>query len=105
MRVRGHLSREAIAGVVRKHLREIQYCYEKNLLLNSKLAGKLIMEWTIATSGSVTTVKNKLNTMNSPAVAMCISGKIKGWKFPRPKGGIVVVSYPFIFIANDFNAF
>jgi len=102
MRVRGHLSREAIAKVVRKHLREIQYCYEKNLLLNSKLAGKLIMEWTITISGSVSVVKTKSNTMATPAVAMCISAKIKRWKFPRPKGGIVVVSYPFIFNSIGF---
>jgi hypothetical protein len=102
MRVRGHLSREAIAAVVRKHLRQIQYCYEKNLMLNPKLAGKLIMEWTITTSGSVSVVKTKSNTMQTPAVAMCVSAKIKGWKFPRPKGGIVVVSYPFIFNSIGF---
>jgi predicted component of type VI protein secretion system len=102
MRVRGHLSRDAIAKVVRKHLREIQYCYEKNLMLNSKLAGKLIMEWTITISGSVSVVKTKSNTMATPAVAMCVSAKIKGWKFPKPKGGIVVVSYPFIFNSIGF---
>ena len=85
MRVRGHLSREAIAKVVRKHLRDIQYCYEKNLLLNSKLAGKLIMEWTITIAGSVSVVKTKSNTMQSPAVAMCVSAKIKGWKNVMPE--------------------
>ncbi len=102
MRVRGHLSREAIAKVVRKHLREIQYCYERNLLLSPNLQGKVVMEWTIATSGSVSVVKTKNNTMASPAVAMCISAKIKGWKFPKPKGGIVIVSYPFIFNSIGF---
>ncbi|HUU03928.1 MAG TPA: AgmX/PglI C-terminal domain-containing protein [Myxococcota bacterium] len=102
MRVRGHLSREEIAKVVRQHLREIQYCYERNLLLSPNLQGKVVMEWTIATSGSVSVVKTKNNTMASPAVAMCISAKIKGWKFPKPKGGIVVVSYPFIFNSIGF---
>jgi len=102
MRVRGHLSREAVARVVRKHLREIQYCYEKNLLLSPKLAGKLIMEWTINLAGSVSVVKTKHNSMRSPAVAMCISAKIKSWKFPKPKGGVVVVSYPFIFNSIGF---
>ncbi len=102
MRVRGTLSREAIAKVVRKHLRQIQYCYEKNLLLNPKLAGKLMMEWTISTSGSVSVVKTKINSMATPAVAMCVSANIKKWKFPKPKGGIVVVSYPFIFNSIGF---
>ncbi|MBW1871860.1 MAG: AgmX/PglI C-terminal domain-containing protein [Deltaproteobacteria bacterium] len=102
MKVRGHLSREAIAKVVRKHLRQIQYCYEKNLLLSPNLSGKVIMEWTISKSGSVSIVKTKKNTMASPAVAMCISAKIKGWKFPKPKGGIVIVAYPFIFNSIGF---
>jgi predicted component of type VI protein secretion system len=102
MRVRGHLSRDAVARVVKKHLRQIQYCYEKNLLLSPKLAGKLIMEWTINMAGSVSVVKTKHNSMKSPAVAMCISAKIKGWKFPKPKGGVVVVSYPFIFNSIGF---
>lgn len=102
MRKRGSLSREAIARVVRRHLKQIQYCYEKSLMLNPKLAGKVIMEWTINTSGKVTVVKTKRNTMASPAVAMCISANIKKWKFPKPKGGIVVVSYPFIFNSIGF---
>ncbi len=102
MRVRGTLSREAIAKVVRKHLKQIQYCYERNLLLNPKLSGKLQMEWTISTSGSVSVVKTKQNTMATPAVAMCVSANIKKWKFPKPKGGIVVVTYPFIFNSIGF---
>jgi pSer/pThr/pTyr-binding forkhead associated (FHA) protein len=102
MRVRGTLSREAIAKVVRKHLKEIQYCYERNLMLNPKLSGKLVMEWTISTSGSVSVVKTKTNTMATPAVAMCVASNIKRWIFPKPKGGIVVVSYPFIFNSIGF---
>ena len=98
----GTLSREAIAKVVRKHLREVQACYEKNLLLNPKLKGKLMMEWTISTTGSVSVVKAKVNTMATPAVAMCVQARIKRWKFPQPKGGTVVVTYPFIFNAVGF---
>ncbi|MBW2703480.1 MAG: AgmX/PglI C-terminal domain-containing protein [Deltaproteobacteria bacterium] len=98
----GSLSRAAIAKVVRKHLRQIQACYEKNLLLNPKLKGKLMMEWVISTSGSVSVVKAKVNTMATPAVAMCVQARIKRWKFPKPKGGTVVVTYPFIFNAVGF---
>ncbi|HOX45699.1 MAG TPA: AgmX/PglI C-terminal domain-containing protein [Myxococcota bacterium] len=102
MKVRGSLSKEAIAAVVKKHLAEIQYCYEKNLLLNPNLSGKVIMEWTIALNGSVSLVKTGQNTMNTPAVAMCISAKIKSWKFPEPKGGTVEVTYPFMFNTVGF---
>jgi hypothetical protein len=95
--VRGQLSREEIQKVVAQHLREIQYCYEKNLLLNPNLTGKVIMEWTIALSGAVSIVKTATSTMQTPAVAMCISASISKWMFPAPRGGTVVVTYPFIF--------
>ncbi len=102
MKVQGFLNREEIAKVVNQHLREIQYCYEKNLLLNPSLAGKVIMEWTITTAGSVSVVKTAFNSLQSADVAMCVSAKIKEWRFPLPKGGIVVVSYPFIFNSVGF---
>ena len=47
-------------------------------------------------------VKTKQNTLATPAVAMCISAKIKSWTFPQPKGGVVVVTYPFIFNTVGF---
>jgi hypothetical protein len=36
--------------------------------------------------------------MNNPAVESCINGRFMRFQFPEPKGGgIVIVSYPFIF--------
>jgi len=102
IKVRGSLSREAIAAVVQQHLKEIQYCYEKNLMLNSKLAGKVIMEWEIAVSGSVTSIKTQMNTMQTAAVATCVGNLIRTWKFPKPQGGTVEVSYPFNFSPVGF---
>jgi pSer/pThr/pTyr-binding forkhead associated (FHA) protein len=95
---KGHLTKEEIARVVKLHLREIQYCYEKNLLRNNKLKGKLIMEWTIVSTGKVSLVKTRFNSMRSVKVARCVSKNIKKWLFPLPRGGgIVEVEYPFLF--------
>jgi len=36
--------------------------------------------------------------MGSPAVEQCINGRFLRFQFPQPKGGgIVIVSYPFLF--------
>lgn len=101
---KGHLTKEEIAWVVKLHLREIQYCYEKNLLRNSKLKGKLIMEWTIVSTGKVSLVKTRFNSMHSAKVARCVSKNIKNWLFPRPRGGgLVEVEYPFLFEQVGFE--
>jgi pSer/pThr/pTyr-binding forkhead associated (FHA) protein len=101
---KGHLTKEEIARVVKQHLREIQYCYEKNLLRNNKLKGKMIMEWTIVSTGRVSLVKTSFNSMRSPKVARCVSKSIKKMKFPLPRGGgIVEVEYPFLFEQVGFE--
>jgi len=41
------------------------------------------------------------STMKNKAVEDCIASRVKRFKFPAPKGGgIVEVSYPFIFKAS-----
>ena len=58
----------------------------------------LIASVTIEKDGSVSTSSVKKTTMNNKPVENCIAAKIKGWTFPKPKGGgQVLVSYPFLF--------
>lgn len=104
MDIHGNLSREAIIQVLRGELRGIQHCYDKHLQRQPELAGKLIMQWTISPSGRVAVVKTKHNTMQTPAVAMCLSSIIRKWKFPRPESGNVVVSYPLVFNSVGFDS-
>lgn len=94
----GTLSREEIQKVVRSLIGKIQYCYEKQLRTNSGLAGKVVLEWTIKTSGRVGVVKTgRGTTLKSSAAISCMQKKLKGAQFPKPKGGSVIVTYPFIF--------
>ncbi len=40
--------------------------------------------------------------MGNPNVERCIASRIEAWRFPSPAGGgIVEVSYPFVFRAAD----
>jgi hypothetical protein len=99
---KGSISREEVARVINQHLGEVQYCYERALLKSPGLKGKLVLEWTIKEDGSVGAVKQKLATLKSSDVSTCIIGKLKRWTFPKPRGGVVVVSYPFIFSSVGF---
>jgi hypothetical protein len=102
LKAQGSISREAVAGVINSHLREVQYCYERALLQNPGLKGKLVLEWTVKLDGAVGKARQKMSTLQSPEVAGCIISSLKRWQFPRPTGGAVVISYPFIFSSVGF---
>ena len=99
---KGSISREEVARVINRHLKEVQFCYEKALIKDPGLRGKLVLEWTIKSSGSVGRVKQKTSTLKSARVASCIISSLKRWRFPKPRGGVVIVSYPFIFSSVGF---
>lgn len=96
--IMGSLDKELIRRVIEQHKAQIRYCYEKELVRNPGLFGKLGMVWTIQGDGTVRDVSVKQTTMNDPNVERCIAGKIRTWQFPKPKGGgIIIVNYPFVF--------
>jgi hypothetical protein len=95
--VQGTIDREAVLRVVNGHLQEVRACYERALLKEPGLAGKVALEWTINTSGSVVTARTKNSSLRNGAVEGCILSSLKTWRFPPAKGGVVVISYPFIF--------
>ena len=94
----GGLDKSVIARIVRAHLGQIKQCYERQLLVDPNLFGKVVAKWTIGSDGKVVLSGIKKSTMGHRAVENCVVGKIRHWKFPKPKGGgKVIVSYPFLF--------
>ena len=97
-RIVGSLPKEVIRRVVRRNLSQVRYCYERELMKNPRLVGKLTIKWVVAADGTVARASVMDSQLNNPAVERCMTQKIKRWRFPKPKGGgIVVVKYPFIF--------
>jgi hypothetical protein len=96
-KVKGSLSMAEVSRVVNSHTHALQACYERALMGNPSLSGRIAFDWTVQTSGRVKGVRVRSSTLGSPQVASCISNLIKKWKFPRPKGGEVVITYPFLF--------
>ena len=95
---KGSLSREEIQRVVKRHMNQIKYCYQKQLTKNPNLGGKITVKFVISKDGSVSKASTKKSTMGNSTVESCINRRFHRFKFPEPKGGgIVIVSYPFIF--------
>lgn len=100
-RVQGNLDRAEVLRVINGRMGAITRCYESRLMSNPTLSGRLVFGWTITTSGGVSGVAVRSSTLPDPAVASCISGIIRGMRFPRPDGGSVQISFPFLFRAMD----
>ena len=100
--VMGALDRSVIDSYIRRNLAKIRWCYEKELAKKPTLFGKISIKFTISKSGSVSRSSVKRTTMGNLAVERCVARQIKRIKFPKPKGGgIVVVNYPFVFKNSD----
>jgi len=94
----GAMDRSAIDRVIKRHRAQIRYCYQKELNKNPGLYGKIVIKFVIARDGSVSSVKTNTTSMNNPIVENCICQRFMRLKFPKPKGGgIVIVAYPFTF--------
>jgi len=93
----GGLDRAQIDDVIKRHMASIRYCYQRQLQQDAGLGGKLVVKFTIARDGSVSQAGAKTSTIRGSAVDDCVVGRFLKMQFPQPKGGIVVVSYPFLF--------
>jgi len=95
--VRGSLSKEIIRRIIRRHINEVKYCYQRDLAQNPGLSGQVIVQFTVGATGQVVTSKIQSSTLHHSGVESCIAQAVRRWLFPRPKGGgIVIVSYPFV---------
>lgn len=94
----GALDKSLIDAVIKRHMNQIRYCYQRQLTKNPDLGGKITVKFVIAKDGTVSKASIKSSSMGSKAVEGCITSRFMRFKFPEPKGGgIVIVSYPFIF--------
>ncbi|HEY1099572.1 MAG TPA: AgmX/PglI C-terminal domain-containing protein, partial [Myxococcota bacterium] len=94
----GSLDPEIIRRIVREHAGQIRYCYESELTRTPGIFGKIIMKWVINGEGKVMQATTAETQMKNANVENCLASRIKGWVFPKPKGGgIVIVNYPFVF--------
>jgi len=94
----GSLDKKVIQQVIQRHLNQIRYCYQRELTKDPDLAGRVVIKFIVARDGTVSSATVKSSTMGNNAVETCIAGRFMRFMFPEPAGGgIVVVSYPFVF--------
>lgn len=96
--IQGDMDRSVIDQVIKMHLAQIRYCYQKELNKAPELFGKIVIEFVITADGSVSSAETNSTTMDNAIVESCICQRFLRFKFPQPEGGgTVTVSIPFVF--------
>ena len=94
------ISTDSMIRLLRRKLRSLQYCYERQLKSNHSLRGKISIRLTINRKGRVRKIEVEENELNS-AVARCIMSRMKRWLYPRPQGRMAEVVVPFHFLPGS----
>jgi hypothetical protein len=95
----GALDKSLIDRVIKRNMNQIKYCYSRQLSVNPKLNGKIVVKFVISGDGSVSKANTHSSTMTGGgAVQSCMNNQFLNFQFPEPKGGgIVIAKYPFLF--------
>lgn len=92
----GGASAADIQSVIDQNAAAVNACYTKELKKSPDLKGKLSVQIKINQAGRVAGVTVTSNTVGNE-VSQCVQNKIRGWKFPRGKKGMITVNQTFVF--------
>ena len=93
----GELERSGIALGIRTKMSTYKGCYQRQLQRTPSLQGTITVEFVIEEDGLVERARISSSSLNNEQVEQCIIQNLEGSQFPTPRGGTVVVTYPFNF--------
>ncbi|MBI5497863.1 MAG: AgmX/PglI C-terminal domain-containing protein [Deltaproteobacteria bacterium] len=98
--VMGSFDRESIRRVFQARTAQFKACYERALVRNPGLQGKLVVTLHIGPDGKVRRVGFGVDTVGAPEVKTCVERVVKALQFPvADGGGELTVTYPLLFRA------
>ncbi len=93
------LTQKQVMDVVKQYTSKIQQCYERSLLSNPNLAGRVEYEWEITAKGSVQWAKVKRSDISQgDMLNNCVTGVLRSMKFPVASNGETTtptIGFPF----------
>lgn len=97
--IRGSLARDVIRRTIRLHINAVRGVYERQLLRNPDLTGRVEVQLVIDSTGNVVSATVRSSTMGSTEVEQGVLTVLRGIQFPAVEGGgMNIVTYPFMFV-------
>lgn len=97
----GLRTKEQVGGAIREHRDAIQTCYE-TYGGDTAHQGRVTVKFLIEPDGRVKQIVLRENTTGLTALPCCIADEFRSWQFPPPGGGgLIVVTYPFVFVWEE----
>ncbi len=94
----GALDKEIVRREIRRHIKEIKYCYEQQLLRAPSLSGRVAVRFVISPTGTVAVATVAESSLQDARVESCMTTAVKRWQFPvAARAGATIVTYPFAF--------
>jgi len=92
------MDKDLIRKVIASHRDQVRYCYELALQRSPALAGKVAVQFMVATTGDVPMARVDFTNIASPELSDCLVSRVRSWHFPVAKeAGGYRVTYPFVF--------
>jgi hypothetical protein len=95
--VSGRLPPEAVQRVIRQRFGRFRGCYQRGLLRDAGLTGRVVVRFVIDRDGAVPAAVDGGSDLPDPEVIACVLSEFGGLTFTQPEGGIVTVIYPLVF--------
>lgn len=92
----GTLDQDQLSSYLQRQQRRLQQCYERELARNPSISGRVQIQFTVDSSGSVTDARIP-NSELPDSVDNCILTEIRRWQPGRPEGGSVTIRRTYLF--------
>jgi hypothetical protein len=93
----GRLDPAIIQRILRQNRGRFRRCYEDGLRASPNLQSRVVVFFVIDRNGAVSHAHDAGSDLPDSGTIGCIVRAVYGLSFPAPEGGVVTVSYPFLF--------
>jgi hypothetical protein len=92
-----HDEQQILSEAIRSRLGHVKACYERELAKTPRIAGRVVMRWTIGGGGATRDIAVVSDDLHAPPVTACIQALIARWLFDVQPKGPTIVEFPFVF--------